>query len=135
MVPIGAKAGDEPVVETSNAVVVSRDGERLRLRFAAEGQPALLFKPPGGAWDWRETSKIVIPVENPDGEPATLLVRIADEANRVLNGKASVAPASAGDLALWIDAPAPRSMGMIAGPSRTAADGQGPLTSNSAPLP
>jgi hypothetical protein len=121
VVPVGAKAGDEPVVETSNAVLVSRDGERLRLRFAAEGQPALLFKPRGGAWDWRETSKIVIPIENPDGEPATLLVRIADEANRVLNGKASVAPASTGDLALWIDAPAPRSMGMIAGPSRTAA--------------
>jgi hypothetical protein len=121
VVPVGAKAGDEPVVETSNAVVVSHDGGRLRVRFAAEGQPALLFKPRGGAWDWRETSKIVMPVENPGGEPATLLLRIADKANRVLNGKATVAPASAGELALWIDAPAPRSMGMIAGPSRTAA--------------
>jgi hypothetical protein len=121
VVPVGAKAGDEPVVETSNAVVVSHDGERLHVRFAAEGQPALLFKPRGGAWDWRETSKIVIPVENPDGEPTTLLLRIADEANRVLNGKATVAPGSAGELALWIDAPSPRSMGMIAGPSRTAA--------------
>jgi hypothetical protein len=121
VVPVGAKAGDEPVVDTSNAVIVSRDGERLRVRFAAEGQPALLFKPRGGAWDWRETSKLVMPVENPGGEPATLLLRIADEANRVLNGKATVAPGSAGELALWIDAPSPHSMGMIAGPSPRAA--------------
>ena len=122
VVPVGAKAGDEPVVETSNAVIVSRDGERLRVRFAAEGQPALLFKPRGGAWGWRETSKLVMPVENPGGEPATLLLRITDGANRTLDGKATVAAGSAGELALWIDAPSPRSMGMIAGPSRRAAE-------------
>ena len=62
-----------------------------------------------------------MPVENPGGEPATLLLRIADGQTGSLNGKATVAPGSAGELALWIDAPAPRSMGMIAGPSRTAA--------------
>src|SRR3984893_15096015 len=62
-----------------------------------------------------------MPVENPGGEPATLLLRIADEANRVLNGKGTVASGSAGELALWSHAPSPRSMGMIAGPSRRAA--------------
>jgi hypothetical protein len=52
---------------------------------------------------------------------ATLLLRITDGANRTLDGKATVAAGSAGELALWIDAPSPRSMGMIAGPSRRAA--------------
>ncbi|HJY51179.1 MAG TPA: hypothetical protein VJ349_21465, partial [Stellaceae bacterium] len=79
---------------------MSRDGERLRIRFAAEGQPALLFKPRGGSWGWRETSKLVMPVENPGGEPATLLLRITDGANRTLDGKATVAAGSAGELAL-----------------------------------
>jgi hypothetical protein len=51
----------------------------------------------------------------------TLLLRIGDEANRSLSGKVSIAPGSAGDLTLWIDAPSPRQMGMIAGPSLTAA--------------
>src|SRR5262249_16328834 len=41
-----AASGDDwPVVEMSNAVIVSRDQERLRVVFAAEGQPTLLFKP------------------------------------------------------------------------------------------
>src|SRR5207248_6687669 len=55
------------------------------------------------------------------GEPVTLLLRIGDEANRSLSGKVSIAPGTAGDLTLWIDAPSPRQMGMIAGPSLTAA--------------
>ena len=117
----GARAEDEPVVETSNAVILSRDGERLRVRFAAESQPALLLKPQGGAWDWHETSKLVIPVENPGGESMSLVLRIEDDAGRTVSGNASVAAKSAGDLALWIVAPSPRSMGMIAGPSRKAA--------------
>ena len=95
-----ADEGDGPVIETSNAVIGSPDGERLRVVFAAEGQPALLFKPKEGAWDWRHTSKLVIPVENPGGEPVTLLLRIDDDAGRSLNGKISIAPGSAGDLGL-----------------------------------
>lgn len=102
-------------------MVGSRDGERLHVRFAAEGQPALLFKPPGGAWDWRETSKLVVPVNNPADEALTLLLRIGDEANRSLSGKIGIAPGDAGDLTLWINAPSPRKMGMIGGPSLTAA--------------
>ena len=52
-----ASEDDGPVVEMSNAVIASRDEERLRVVFAAEGQPTR-----GGAWDWRDTSKIVISV-------------------------------------------------------------------------
>ena len=91
-----------------------------------EGQPAVLFKPADGAWDWSRTGKLVIPVENPGGEPVTLLLRVSDGAGRSLSGKISIAPDGAGDLTLWIDAPAPRQMGMIAGPSLTAAPGRSP---------
>jgi hypothetical protein len=93
----------------------------LRVVFAAEGQPAVLFNPRSGAWDWRDTSKLVIPVENPGGEPVTLLVRVNDDADRSLSGKVSIAPGGAGDLTVWIDAPSPRQMGMIGGPSPRAA--------------
>ena len=93
----------------------------MRVEFAAEGQPGILFKPRSGAWDWRDTSKLVIPVENPSGEPVTLLLRVNDGADRSVSGKISIAPDSAGALTLWIDAPSPRQMGMIAGPSLTAA--------------
>jgi hypothetical protein len=117
---VSAADGDEPVVETSNAVIEARDGARVRVVFAAEGQPAVLFKPAGSAWDWSRTSKLVIPVENPGGEPLTLLVRVSDEADRSLSGKVSIAPGISGDLTLWIDAPSSRKMGMIAGPSLTA---------------
>ena len=82
-----ASGDDGPVVEMSNAFIASRDEERLHVVFAAEGQPTLLFKPRGGAWDWRDTSKIVISVENPGAEPATLLLQVDDGADRSLNGK------------------------------------------------
>jgi len=102
-------------------VIASRDGERLRVSFAAEGQPALWFKSRGRAWDWRETSKLVIPVENPSGDPVTVLLRIEDETGQSLSGKVAVAPEGEGKLELLIDAPSPRSMGMTAGPSLAAA--------------
>src|SRR5215813_7323242 len=113
-----ASEDDGPVVEMSNAVIASRDEERLRVVFAAEGRPTLLFKPRGGAWDWRDASKIVISVENPGAEPVTLLLQVEDGADRSLSGKIAIAPGSTGALALWIQAPAPRAMGMIAGPWR-----------------
>jgi len=118
---VSASESDGTVVVTSNAVMEARDGARLRIVFAAEGQPALLFKPTKSAWDWSHTGKLVIPVENPGGEPVTLLLWIGDKANRSLSGKVSIAPGGARDLTLWIDAPSPRKMGMIAGPSLTAA--------------
>lgn len=117
---VSASESDGTVVETSNAVIKARDRAGLRVVFAAEEQPAVLLKPGSGAWDWSGTGKLVIPVENPGGEPVTLLLRIGDEANRSLSGKVSIAPGSAGDLALRIEAPSPRKMGMIAGPSLAA---------------
>ena len=118
---LSAGDSDEAAVETLNAVIEARDGAGLRVTFAAEGQPALVFKPRGRVWDWSRTSKLAIPIENPGSEPVTVLLRIDDVADRSLNGKISISPGSIGDLALWIDAPSPRKMGMIAGPSLTAA--------------
>jgi hypothetical protein len=114
---MAASESSDPVIETSNAVIASRDGERLRVLFAAEGQPALRFKPRGRAWDWRETSKLVIPVENPGGDPVSVQLRIEDEAGQSLSGKVGVAPKGEGKIELLVDATLPRTMGMIAGPS------------------
>src|SRR5260370_41962543 len=98
---VSASEGDGIVLETSNAVIEARDGAGLRVVFAAEGQPALLFKATDGVWDWRHTSKLVIPVENPGGEPVTLPRRIGDEENRSMTGKISIAPGGAGGRTLW----------------------------------
>ena len=81
----------------------------------------MLFKPAAGAWDWSQASKLVIPVTNRGDEPLTLLLRVESDPGRALNGKVAIAPRSASDLAMRIDAPPPRTMGMIAGPSPTAA--------------
>jgi len=81
----------------------------------------VLFKPAAGAWDWSQASKLVIPVTNRGDEPLTLLLRVESDPGRALNGKVAIAPRSASDLAMRIDAPPPRTMGMIAGPSPTAA--------------
>ena len=118
---VSASQEDGTVVEASDAIIEARDGTGVRIVFAAEGQPGMLFKPADGAWDWSRTGKLVIPIENPGGEPVTLLLRVSDGADRSLSGKISIAPDSAGALTLWIDAPSPRQMGMIAGPSLTAA--------------
>jgi len=108
-------------VETLNATIESRDGGRLRVVFGKGEQPALLFKPVQGAWNWSATSKLFIPVENPGDEPLDLTLHIESAAGRSLGGSTSIAPHSAGDLTIWIDAPLPRSMGMIGGPSLKAA--------------
>jgi hypothetical protein len=117
----GATQGDDPIVETSHASIESREGQALRVVFAAEGQPALIFKPSAEAWDWSATSKLVIPVDNSGDEPLTLLLRIENDPARSLSGKVAIAPHSSGNLAIWINAPSPRAMGMVAGPSLTAA--------------
>jgi len=62
---IAAAGGDEIIVEISNATIESRQGQRLRVVFAAEERPAVIFKPVAGAWDWSQTSRLVIPVEPP----------------------------------------------------------------------
>src|SRR5438445_9942343 len=114
----GVAGGDsDPIVETSHATIESRNGETLQVVFAAEGQPALLLKPVAGAWDWSLKSKLFVPVENPGDEPLALLLRIENEPGRSLTGKVAMAPHSTGDLAIWLGAPSPRAMGMIAGPS------------------
>jgi hypothetical protein len=116
-----AAQGEDPIVEPLYASVESRDGHKLRVVIAPEGQPALIFKPAPGVWDWSQTSKLVIPVDNLGDEPLTLALRIEGEPGRSLRGKVAIAPHSAGDLTIWIDAPSPRAMGMIAGPSPAAA--------------
>ena len=118
---IAAAGGDEIIVETSHATIESRQGQRLRVVFAAEDRPALIFKPEAGAWDWSQTSRLVIPVENPANEALTLLLCVEDNASRSLTGKVAISPQSAGNLVISIGAPPPRSMGMTAGPSLAAA--------------
>jgi len=81
----------------------------------------VLFRPARGAWDWAAVSKLFIPVENLEAEAVTVLLRIESEPGRLLSGKAAIAPHSAGDLAIWIDAPSPRAIGMIGGPAPLAA--------------
>jgi len=122
LLTVGAAAGgDAPIVETSHAAIEARDGLKLHVVFAPEAQPALLFKPARGVWDWSATSKLFIPVENPGDESVTLDLEIEDARGGSLSGDVAVAPRSVGDLAIWIEAPLPRSMGMIAGPSLRAA--------------
>jgi hypothetical protein len=60
-----AGQNDEPLVETLHAAIEAREGRQLKVVFAAEGQPALLFKPGAGSWNWSATSKLVIPIDNP----------------------------------------------------------------------
>jgi len=108
-------------IETLNASIESQEGEKLRVVFAKEEQPALLFKPVQGAWDWSATSKLFIPVENPGDEPLSLRLRIESVPGQSLHGSVSIAAHSSGDVAIWVDAPLPRSKGMIGGPSLRAA--------------
>jgi hypothetical protein len=89
--------------------------------FARVEQPALLFKPVQGAWNWSATSKLFIPVENPSNQSLTLMLRIGSAAGLSLRGNISIASHSAADLVIWLAAPLPRSMGMVAGPSLRAA--------------
>src|SRR5262249_31138571 len=114
---------DTPIVETTNASLDPWDGEKLRVVFAPEGRPAVVFKPGADAWDWSATSKLSIPVENPGDEALTVLLRIESASAGSLTGKTSIAAHSAGDLVIWISAPSPRAMGMIAGPPTAAAGG------------
>jgi hypothetical protein len=115
-------AGDDPdpIVEAAHARIEAREGGRLQVMVAPEGRPALIFEPTAGAWDWSGTSKLVIPVESPGDEPLTMTLGVAGEKSRSLNGKVAIAPHGAGDLAIWLEAPPPRAMGMIAGPSLAA---------------
>lgn len=113
----GTLRSDEPTVEMSHAAIEARDAGRLHVVFGNEGQPAVLFRPAKGAWDWAASSKLFIPVENLEPEPVTVLLRIEGAAGQELSGKVAVAPHGSGDLAVWIAAPSPRAMGMIAGPA------------------
>jgi hypothetical protein len=113
----GAAGIVHPVVETPDAVIESRVGDHLRLRYAAADQPRVVFKPAQGAWDWSAGGTIVVPVANPGSEALTLRLAVASAAGGpVLSGKAAIAPDSAGELTIRIDAPPPRAMGMIGAP-------------------
>ena len=111
-----AEADVDEIVETLHATIESKEGQRLRVVFASEDRPAITFKPKGGAWDWSQKSRLVIPVENPNDQALTLQLRVNDPKRR-LTGQAAIAPRSSGNLAISISAPPPVSMGMIAGPS------------------
>jgi hypothetical protein len=119
--------GWDPVIETAHAVIEARDGGRLRVLFASEGQPEVLFRPATGPWDWSAASKLFIPVENPDDEPQTVLLRVESGADHALSGKLAIAPHRAGEVAILLDAPSPRAMGMVAG-AVAAAPGAMPLS-------
>jgi hypothetical protein len=125
----------QPIVETEHATIEARDASSLRVVFAAESQPGLRFKPARRFWDWSATSKIVIPVENLGDQPVTLLLRVESAdggaaASRSLTGQVAIGAKGTGDLTTWIDAPSPRAMGMVAGPSSAS----GRLEPRSLPL-
>jgi hypothetical protein len=85
-------------VETSHATIESREGQQLRVVFAAEDRPALVFKPTAGAWDWSQMRRLVIPVENPGDEALTLLLRVDDKMSRSMTAQAGIAPRSSSNL-------------------------------------
>ncbi len=107
----------EPTVETRQATIEARDARGLRVRFEAANEPSLLFRPARGFWDWQATSKLVIPVDNPGGEPLTLRLGVDSAEGRSLAGQVTIAAGSTGNLAIWLEAPSPRAMGMVAGAS------------------
>ena len=75
---IAAGAEEEIIVEPTHATIESKEGQRLRVVFATEDQPALTLNPKEGAWDWSRESRLVIPVENPGDEALTLQLRVED---------------------------------------------------------
>ncbi len=107
----------EPTVETRQATIEARDARGLRVRFEAANEPSLLFRPARGFWDWQATSKLVIPVDNLGGEPLTLRLGVDSAEGRSLVGQVTIAAGSTGNVAIWLDAPSPRAMGMVAGAS------------------
>ena len=120
--PLIAATGEEGIiVETSHVTIESKEGQPLRVVFAPEDRPALIFKPKGGTWDWSRESRLVIPVENPSDEALTLLLRVEDHKRRSLTGQVAIAPRSSGNLAISVNAPPPLTMGMIGGPSLSPA--------------
>jgi hypothetical protein len=115
-----------PLVATSQARIEARQGQRLDVRFPPAVEPSLSFKPKRGVWDWSRTSRLVVPVANPGGEPLTLHLFIesaepGSATRRSLSGAVAIAPRGKDDLTIRLDAPSPRAMGMTAGPSLAAA--------------
>src|SRR5262249_12793139 len=72
---IATADADEIIVATSHATGESQEGEMGRVLLAATDEPALIFKPQAGTWDWSRTIRLLIPVENPGEEALTLLLR------------------------------------------------------------
>ncbi|MBO0739516.1 MAG: beta-agarase, partial [Alphaproteobacteria bacterium] len=114
-------------IETFDAAIQPGQGGWSHVVFAKAEQPAVLFKAPRGTWDWSATSKLRIPVENPGDEPLPLMLRVESAADQSLRGSVTIAPHSAGDLTMWLEAPLPRSMGMVGGPPLMS-DGREPNT-------
>jgi Beta-galactosidase len=111
----------QPTVEAERATIEPGEDGRLRVLLAAGGEPMLLFKPAHGVWDWSKTSRLAIPVDNEGDAPLTLTLRVEDAAWQSLAGAIAIAPRTARQLTIWLAAPPPRSLGMVAGPSLAAA--------------
>jgi len=91
--PLIAATGEEGIiVETSHVTIESKEGQPLRVVFAPEDRPALIFKPKGGTWDWSRESRLVIPVENPSDQALALLLRVEDHKRRSLTGQVAGLP-------------------------------------------
>jgi hypothetical protein len=122
----------QATVEAEHATIEPGEGGRLRVLLRSGEKSVLLFKPPRGVWDWSQTSKLVVPVDNQGDAPLTFTLKVesaagADAAHRSITGAIAIEPKSGGNLTIWLAAPPPRSMGMDAGPSLAVA-GLEPLT-------
>ena len=107
-------------VEAGHATIEPVGDGRLNVQLAAGERRVLVFTPAHGVWDWSATSKLVIPVDNRGDAQLTLTMDVNSGAE-VLAGAATIAPGTAQNLTMWLAAPPPRTMGMIAGPSLAAA--------------
>lgn len=107
-------------VETAHATIEPGGDSRLNVRLAAGERRVLVFTPARGAWDWSATSKLVMPVDNRGDAQLTLTMEVNSGAE-TLAGTATIAPKTAKNLTMWLAAPLPRAMGMVAGPSLAAA--------------
>jgi len=81
-----------------------KGGAEASGRVCERGPACHILQAEGGAWDWSQESRLVIPVENPNDQALTLQLRVNDPKRR-LTGQAAIAPRSSGNLAISISAP------------------------------
>jgi glycosyl hydrolase family 42 (putative beta-galactosidase) len=104
---------------------VNAGGAAARVEFESADWPQLVIRPGEGPADWSGVSALAIPIDNPTGEMADLVVRVdddprADGEHHSLSGRARVRPGEAGVLILPLPTNEALPMGMVAGPPREA---------------